>query len=81
MLSDTRAVVALGARPVLGGTEMLGIIGGRFTPANSYSINIRDPASERILSARVERRELCIETAKGNSWRIDLSDPREWNIY
>jgi hypothetical protein len=81
ILSEPEAVIALGGRSVLGGIEMLGSVGGEFTPANSYSLNISEPATERILSARLLRNELAIETSAGNSWRIDLTDPREWRIY
>jgi hypothetical protein len=81
ILSDNQAVVSLGGRSVVAGAQMLGFVSGRFTPANSYSINISGPAAERISGASVTDGDLRLETVAGNSWRIDLSDPSEWRIY
>ncbi len=79
--SGNRAVIALGGEPILHGVEMLGMISGRMTVANSYYLTIREQAAEGILAARVAGSDLRIETAAGNSWKIDLSDPREWHVY
>ncbi len=81
ILSERWAVVSLGADSVLRGTEMLGSISGRFMVANSYSLNITEPSAESIVAARLDGSILVLDTAAGNRWRIDLSDPREWRIY
>ena len=80
ILTPKSAVVSLGGEPILAGREMLGMLGDRFVPANSYSVDITRPASEGMEGASVVKTRLILRTGK-SSWAIDLSNPSVWNIY
>jgi len=80
ILTNDSAVVSLGGEPILQGREMLGLMGGRFVPANSYSVDITMPSSEGLQEASVVKTRLILRTGKSR-WSLDLSDPSAWNIY
>jgi hypothetical protein len=78
------AVVSLGARDVLAGREMLGRIGGRFVPANSYSLSLTriEEEGHGRASESLAGDSLRICSMDGRSWSIALSDPfGGWMVY
>ncbi len=83
ILTTGSVVVSLGGDAILQGREMLGAIGGRFLPANSYEVSLRRVNSEDGGVAHCALREgfLEIESRGGNAWRLDLADPYSgWNV-
>jgi hypothetical protein len=79
VLSGDKAIVTIGGEGALASKEFIGQYGGRFTFANSYSIDISDQRREGIEAAEIHISALTIRT-KGRRWSIDLSDPQEWSI-
>jgi len=83
MLAD-RAVISIGGTGVLGGSEMLGLISGRFISANSYEVSLKPVIAEDggVSSPGLSGMELSILSRAGRRWSIDLSDPYAgWNVY
>lgn len=81
ILGTDKAVISIGGDRAIEGVEMLGMIGDRFVPANSYSIDISEPAAEAIVASGISATKLWLETGAGNRWTVDLSNPSQWAIY
>jgi len=83
MLAD-RAIISLGGSGVLGGSEMLGLISGRFISANSYEVSLKPVIAEDggVSSPGLSGAEFTVLSRAGRRWSIDLSDPYAgWNVY
>jgi hypothetical protein len=77
IVAPERIAVAIGGDGILRGQEMLGIISGRFVPANSYEVSLRSIISEEggVAAPRLVGGSLEITSLRGNRWTIGLSDP------
>lgn len=81
VLTPDKAIATLGGERVLDGAEMLGFIGDSLLFANSYSIDIREPAAEGITGKAIVQGVLFLQTEAGRVWTLDLANPLEWRIY
>ena len=80
VLTPTQVVVALGGSRILDGVEFLGPMGDGFTWANCYTVDIRETATESILSASIRDNQLRLKTMVRRTWRLDMVNPSEWVI-